>query len=148
MSPAVATIPDPADGEERPTCNSCVGKLADIALRCSGCKTYIHLRCSGMPENQLVRLSLSQASCVCTTCVKTKDAGNDDEKYDAECTKMREVIAKEISIIDQAEKSEDKSVEEVIVADDVQVVPATKSTKSPKVCHYFINRNCRFGPKG
>ena len=114
MAPAVTIIPPASDGEARPICKSCAGELADVALKCTNCKGHIHLRCSGMPEYQLVRLSVSQASYMCWGCVKTKDADNDEEKYNAECTKMREVVAKEISIIDQLHAA-DKGEEQVNV---------------------------------
>ena len=82
-------------------CVSCLGDLADIALKCNTCKGCVHLRCSGMPDYQLARLSVSQAHYLCNSCVKEKDFDGDTELYSSECTKIQEIIAKELSIIEQ-----------------------------------------------
>ena len=144
MTPAVTAILAIPEGVAHPTCTSCLGGLADIALRCNTCKTYVHLRCSGMPEYQLARLSISQAHYLCTICVKAKDFEENAVKYDAECTKIQEVFAKELSIIERTDDDANRTQ----IEEREQNVEIVSHPKTSKICFRFINRNCKFGPKG
>ena len=108
MSPAVSSIPPTQDDETRATCSSCVSPVSDLALKCTHCQAYTHLRCSGLPDYQLVRLLVTQSSYSCVSCVKSKDVK--DDKYDQELTRVNETIAKEISIIDQINAEANNSI--------------------------------------
>ena len=100
--PAISAIPSTSDNASRQTCISCLGLLAEAALKCKNCQAYVHLRCSGLAEYQLVRFRVTNASYVCATCVKTKDMT--EEKYGEELTKVREIMAKEESLVEQVDK--------------------------------------------
>ena len=102
MSPAVVPVSPTQDGEASPTCSKCLGTLSDVALKCKGCQVYVHLRCSDQADYQLVRFSVTQAAFACTNCVKTKDTTED--KYEEELAKIKEILAKEESIIEQSER--------------------------------------------
>ena len=91
MSPAVTPIPPTTGEETRQKCLSCKGALADSALKCDTCTEYVHLRCSGLPDYQLIRLAVSQCSYNCSDCVKAKDLRGDDEKHKLEATKIKEL---------------------------------------------------------
>lgn len=171
MARAVATIPQTAAGERKPTCTSCVGELADSALRCNNCKAYIHLRCSGVPVYLLVRFSFTQAVYNCAACVKAKDLGGDEDKFSDETTKIEEIIAKETSIIELAEAEANRSSQELGGDDaaregeetatpvDTSAVPQartrnhgekvdTQNVTKNAVCRYFLRQECRHGIKG
>ena len=152
MSPAVTPIQANIDSETRPTCSSCVGELADSALRCTNCKAYVHLRCSGLPDHQLLRLSFTQASYMCLMCIKTKELENDEEKYSAEITKIKELITKEMSIIEQAESEANRSSQTVDIASgdarEVNIESNPGRTKKPGICRLYVNRKCKHGLKG
>ena len=143
MTPAVATVPQATGDEGSHMCSRCLGDLADTALRCSNCRGFTHLRCSELPAYQLVRFSLSQAAFMCTTCVKTKDAEDDSEKYDSECTKVTEIMAKELSILEKREDRDNDDTQET-----GETVQNNQTKLKPKICFQYINRKCKFGPKG
>ena len=143
MSPALTTITRTMDDEARQTCSSCMGELSDMALKCNKCQRYVHLRCSGMPEYQLARLAVSQVHFVCASCVKSKDF-DDEDHYNAEITKTREIIAKEISIIDQLNKDADSSIS---LSPNEKEADKTQADKTPN-CRYFLQGNCKHGRAG
>ena len=99
MSPAVTPVPPTTGEETRQKCLSCEGALADSALKCDTCTEYVHLRCSGLPDYQLIRLAVSQCSYNCSDCVKAKDLRGDEEKHKLEATKIKELKEKEIAIV-------------------------------------------------
>ena len=145
MCPAITPVPTAADDQGRPTCNSCIGELSDMAVKCAKCQVFVHLRCTGLPEYQLVRLAVSQAQFSCANCVKTKDV-EDEERYNAEVTKIREKIAKEISIIDQLE---DGSKSAAASEEDTPKEETNNSnSKSKAICRYFLRRKCKYGVVG
>ena len=152
--PAITAIPATLDGEIRPTCSRCIGELAEAALECKNCMSCVHLRCSGLPEYQLVRFTCSKAQFECATCVKTKDMT--ETKYDEETTKVREIMAKEESLVEKAEKEANITATESTVNETMDKNHEaekkdggdTKSKITEKVCHHFINRKCKHGPKG
>ena len=156
MSPAISPITPPTDGEARPTCCCCMGALSEVALKCTGCQAHVHLRCSELPDYQLVRLALSQAQYMCCNCVKTKTVQTMDE-YDTETTKIKEAIAKEVSIIDQLnselEDNERAAGENAAATDDADRTDAAHTnpntdTSKKTPCRYFMRRGCRHGRKG
>ena len=163
MSPALTTITPTTDDEARQTCSSCMGELSDMALKCNKCQRHVHLRCSGMPEYQLARLAVSQVHFMCASCVKSKDFDEEDH-YNAEITKMREIIAKEISIIDQLNKDANSSIATsdtsvlTINQDPVNKNPLNENTassssknqnmESKPICKYFKTKSCKHGAKG
>ena len=73
MSPASVAVAATEDGEAAPACMKCLGDLSDVALRCKNCSACVHLRCSDLPDYQLVRFTVTQAAFCCANCVKTKD---------------------------------------------------------------------------
>ena len=157
MAPAVTAIAATPDGEARLICHDCMGDVADAALRCTHCKAHVHLRCSGLPVYQLIRLSVTQASYMCLACVKTKDLEGDEEKYSAEVSKIEEIIAKEVSIIEQTQteandnnENSDTNVNTQTSVDENKnlVSEADKIQKRPGICHFFMNKKCKHGPKG
>ena len=150
MVPAVVSIPETTDEETRPHCSGCRGELSDTALKCGNCQAHIHLRCSRLPEYQLVRFVLTQITYNCQDCVKLKDAKGDEMKFEEEFTKIKETIAKEISIIDQinADESKSQSQNEEATKEDGKEENVEAVLKSKKLCHYYTNRKCKFGPKG
>ena len=149
MAPAVTIIPQATADEARPTCSACVGELADSGLKCNNCKAFVHLRCSELPEYQLIRLSFTQASYMCLKCVKTKELDDDEEKYSAETTKIKELIAQEMSIIELAEKEANKTLmENHQNSDAADISSGANQAKKKGICHYYVNRKCKHGPKG
>ena len=112
-----------------------------MAVKCAKCQVFVHLRCTGLPEYQLVRLAVSQAQFSCANCVKTKDV-EDEERYNAEVTNIREKIAKEISIIDQLE---DGSKSAAASEEDTPKEETNNSnSKSKAICRYFLRRECKY----
>ena len=158
MSPAITTIPAGSDNRARATCSSCMVVVSDLALKCSGCQCCVHLRCSELPDYQLVRLAQSQAQYVCSNCVKTKTLQSTEE-YDNEVTKIKEAIAKEISIIDQL-NSELEDGQGDAPVETVNDAPATDRTQPPEanatptvatvkpLCKFYMRRGCKHGRKG
>ena len=153
--PAVTNVPDEVNGEPRPVCSRCMSVVATAALKCKSCSVMIHLRCSELPEYQLVRFAYTQAQYVCSSCVKTKDM--DEEHYDEEVTKVRELMAKEESLIQQTDKdaNEDESAQIDGAQDDSAALPLSNNENGKdnavdpsKVCRHFVNRSCKHGPKG
>ena len=53
------------------------------------------------------------ASYMCSCCIKTKELDNDDEKYSTEITKIKEIMTKEMPIIELAESEANKSFQDV-----------------------------------
>ena len=101
MSLAIVAIVANQEDETVPACLKCLGALSDTALRCKNCLAHIHLRCSDLADYQLIRFAVTQAAYVCANCVKTKDMS--EEKYEEELSKVKAIIAKEGSIIEQTE---------------------------------------------
>ena len=163
-------IPASPDGEVHPSCSGCMGPLSDAALKCKHCLSHMHLRCSGLPDHILVRHSVTQASYACAKCVKEKEFGNDNEKFEAELTKVKEIVAKEISIIEQVNREANTSIE-VDHNDQVTQVDQNggssaiesdnqnndntgdleanqrKKTESA-ICKYYLRRECQHGRVG
>ena len=125
MPPAVTAITPANEGEATPTCKACVGPLSDLALKCCHCNGHVHLRCSGLPDYILVRLTVTQSTYSCFMCVKSKDLKADDDKYNTELTKLNEVIAKEVSIIDRTNAEADNTITSANGEDNTQVSQAT-----------------------
>ena len=174
MSPAVTTIPATTGDDDRQTCMSCVGDLSDSALKCGGCQGYVHLRCSRLPEYQLIRLAVSQISYNCSNCVATKDLQGDGEKLKIETAMIQELIAKEVSIIDLDTSSNDTVVNtgqngengtvnelepHVNGVNDTNhgiISPAPNnnsggddaSTNRRPNCRYYLRQSCKHGRKG
>ena len=76
-----------------------------------------------------------------------------EENYADELTKVKEIMAKEISLIEQAQKDADASKSE----DDMNDEDALNAGYPPKnsgtnkkrgICRYYVNRKCKHGPKG
>ena len=71
---AIITAPENAK------CLSCDEEVSGIVLRCgttagggkSGCGKFTHLGCSQLPSSYLVRLDLTRASYLCTSCIVTE----------------------------------------------------------------------------
>ena len=89
-------------------CDSCMNNLGEMALRCKNCMCYIHLRCSDLPEYTLVRLMNTQNSYSCIKCVRTKEML--EEKFEEDILKLRELIAKEESSIEQLNREANDTV--------------------------------------
>ena len=150
MSPVVTAVAPAREGEARPTCYNCVGVLSDSALRCSSCQSHVHLRCSGLLDYQLVRLSVTQSSYNCANCVRAKDMKGDSANYDTELAKIKELIAKEISIIDQ---QSDESIVNESQEDqnsgqngNGNITPAV--SKNAAICRFYLRKSCKHGKKG
>ena len=159
MSPAITAIPPAMGDAARPTCCRCLGELSDVAVKCSSCQANIHLRCSEFPEYTLVRLALTQAQYMCPNCVKTKAAQTEDH-YDSEATKIKEAIAKEISLIQEVGAVNSDDVVSLLSKEDVPDArnndvppdePKTDEKISPKKnipCKYYMRKGCKHGRKG
>ena len=164
MSPAITSIPPTPEGEARPVCAGCFGTMADASLKCGNCRRLVHLRCSELPEYQLVRLAVTQASFLCAKCVITKDLDNDEEKYSEELLKLREIIAKEVTIIEQANLDATDRSENTNLVENSSVTSASsaKNHGSPNnnsqaraapqsnmpVCKFYLRKSCQHGRKG
>ena len=85
------------------TCTSCMDFLEYLALKCRTCSGYTHLRCSELPEYQIVRLAVTQASYVCSACVKSNEIA--EERYDTELEKVKDIVSKEKLAVEMAKKS-------------------------------------------
>ena len=153
MSPAITTSTSTTDEGTPTTCASCLGLLTEAALKCKNCTAYIHLRCSGLPEYQLVRFAVTQSAFICGNCVKTKDT--DEGKYQSELTKIREIMAQEESLIEQTQREADETVNESDA--NLQAVnDSTSQTDAPvppkpsttAICKYYITRECKYGRAG
>ena len=117
--------------------------------KCGNCQGHVHLRCSGLPDYQLVRLSVTQSSFSCSNCVKSKDLKGDNAKYDAELNKLKELIAKEESLINQiSEQSTISPPENSANANTSEEVRTQETATTKPVCKYYMQRSCRFGKKG
>ena len=157
MSPAVTAVAATQDGEPAPTCMKCLGALSDVALRCKGCQAHVHLRCSDLADYQLIRFSVTQAAFSCANCVKKKDTTED--QYEVELAKIKEILAKEESIIEQTEKDADTSTlgtgdgvqdnvdNTIITQQNTTSEPGDRNKKKP-ICRYFKTKSCRHGAKG
>ena len=84
--------PSPPDAE----CSQCLITLDTAGLKCMNCTTFVHLRCSGMPDYHLVWLALTQASFMCQRCVTGTVA---DDKYEAEVESISTIIEREKATI-------------------------------------------------
>ena len=146
MSPAVTPTPLTLENGTKPTCESCKGTLADSALKCAGCQGYIHLRCSNLPEYQLIRFVVSQSTYHCSNCVKLKDLKGAEDKFDAEVAKVKELIKKEISIVN-LNKDEDSEVNNATGEPNANNVEPTNANPLP-VCKYYLQKGCKHGKKG
>ena len=154
MSPAVTSIPPTPEGEARPTCISCVGELSDAALKCCHCQAHVHLRCSLLPDYQLIRLASTQSSYSCPKCVKSKDLKGDEENYTDEETRIKEIIAKEVSIVDNNNSNLDTTAVEM----PNDPTPLTGTVGSPRaaqtgtaqraICKFYLQKSCKHGRKG
>ena len=141
MSPAVTPIP-PTTGEvARQTCSKCNVDLADSALKCGGCQGYVHYKCSGLPEYQLIRLAVSQSSYNCYDCVKAKDLKGDDEKFSLEVEKIKVQIAKEVSLaeLNRSTNNDTDSTEQTGESNAENQINPTNANPFP-VCKYYFCR--------
>ena len=150
MARAVCSIPPTEDGDTRPTCLNCLGELSDHALRCQNCKAYEHLNCSRLPEFQLIRFSVTQASYMCSKCVESKEFGGDADKFSNEVTKIRLIIGKEKSIIQVAEDEANKTTEDPILIRLVEEDASARKTEGKNItpCRYYLRQGCKHGRKG
>ena len=151
MAPAVVKIPQ-VEGEARNSCISCKGELTDSALRCNNCQKYTHLSCSNVPKYMLIRFSITQASYICPSCVKSKDLSGDEEKYSEEATKIAEIIAKESSLVSKAAEQANKSNSEIpdnnaTGESNGNNIEPTNANPLP-VCKYYLQKGCKHGKKG
>ena len=149
MSPAVTSIP-PTTGEDvRPTCRRCIVDLADSALKCGGCQGYVHYKCSGLPEYQLIRLAVSQSSYNCYDCVKAKDLKGDNEKFSLEAEKIKVQIAKENSLaeLNRSTNTDTDSTDQNGESNAENQINPTNANPFP-VCKYYLQKSCKYGRKG
>ena len=175
--PAITATPSTSDGETRLTCTSCLGLLAEVALKCKSCLGHVHLRCSGLNEYHLVRFAVTQATYVCAACVKTKDMTQ--KKYEEEHTKVLETMAKEVSLLEQVRKDADFTITgdtSIVLAGDSpnsatagespsgatqqksrdvgsgsvgnNETAQTEPRKNNAICKYFKTKSCKHGAKG
>ena len=157
-------------------CKSCMAKLDTAALKCSKCQHYIHMSCYGLPEYQMVRFAVSQAQYLCMSCCKT-DTGDqkyeeevksikelldrekllitppesDSDKQSDLPEKLDQVIPF-VALISNTHAVETAQQECQGTSQTVQgastTINNTDPTKLDKVCNHYINRSCKFGPKG
>ena len=80
---------------------SCLGRISEVGLECKGCRGFTYLRCSELPEHQLLRLYISQASYCCRMCVKPSDMSGED--YEKNLMNIREAGAKEESLVEETD---------------------------------------------
>ena len=72
-------------------CQDCGNNVTSPALKCdvrSGCGSYTHLQCSGLPAYYLVRLEVTLATFLCKTCIQSK-AG---ENYNDKLKRMQDIL--------------------------------------------------------
>ena len=155
MTPAVTAIPETTEGNPRPSCYRCLGELSDAALRCSNCQSHVHFQCSGLPDYQIIRLTLTQSSFNCSKCVLAKDAKGDKEKYDEELNKIKEIVTKEVSIIakinadiEQSENNTDQSKPDQTDEVANTTTNYTGQKSNTPLCKYYLRRECQFGRVG
>ena len=159
MSPAITAVnfPENEDETAAQVCVSCLGLLTETALKCKNCQALVHLRCSGMPEYQLVRFAVTQAAYTCGKCVKSKDMN--EERFEAELTKIRETMAMEESIIEQTQREADRNTLDDTNGNEdqnnqnVNTIVNSDSSKKPEaatasICRYYIKRECKYGRAG
>lgn len=161
MSRALVQIPPTPEGEDRPVCLSCMGVVAESALKCGHCGGHVHLRCSELPQYHLIRLAATQSSFSCSGCVKVKDCRGDVAKYNAEFDKVKELIELEESVVKEitdplTDNSLPLSTEDTTELHErnsstgIQNDKMNNQNKSVpgKVCKFYLRRNCRHGLKG
>ena len=72
-------------------CGKCLIDLEEAGVKCNKCKVMTHVRCTDLPNYQLVRYARSNCIYTCIQCIKSEMA----EEYEEELGRILELVEKE-----------------------------------------------------
>ena len=146
MSPALTNAPNDA------VCRSCETRLDGRGLKCTKCSLFTHVRCSELPDYQLVRYAVTSIQYCCIKCCKS-DAGED--AYNDEIKEIHELKDKEKQIVKETSDDAGSFQEVGDAAKQERKIPPPedesvkiKDNKSSVVCRYYLLKSCKEGLKG